>query len=335
MKLFNMDVHISVIADFKHLFPEFEITDWCMSGHSWVFGTHTKSPKYINPSTWKSLDETMIENFQREYDAFLRTFDGFICGHPNGFIPIFEKYGKPIIMINSCRYDLPFCWSKNYRMLQAYKDCLRRLQTKGLLIPVSNNKADQEYTRLGCGIQTTHIPSLCAYTGIKYTPTRQTFLGWGSLPKHPLITPKSALGDPYKWSDISQFKGVIMIPYEISTMSMFECFSGGMPLFFPSKQMIGDIQSVSAYWGRHLPNELASFSDKTKWLDLADFYQVFLSPNVYIYDSFDHLLQLLRSFTWKDDRDVLERYKHNIRASWCKLLKPICSLSVDSADLIE
>lgn len=336
MKLFNMDVHISVIADFKHLFPEFEITEWCMSGHAWVFGKKAISPKYINSSTWRDLDETMIANFQREYDSFLRTFDGFICGHPNGFIPIFEKYGKPIIMINSCRYDLPFCWSNNNRMLQAYKDCLRRLQTKGLLFPVSNNKADQEYTRLGCGIQTMHIPSLCAYTGITYKPTRTTFLGWGSFPPNPLITPKSALGRPYKWSDISHFKGVIVIPYEISTMSMFEFFSGGMPLFFPSKHMIKDIQSVSAYWGRHLPNELASFSDKTKWLDLADFYQVFLSPNVYIYDSFEHLIQLLRTFVWKDDRDVLERYKRNIRASWCQLLKPMCtSLSADSVGLIE
>ena len=148
------------------------------------------------------------------------------------------KYGKPIIMINSCRYDLPFCWSKNYEMLQSYKECLKRLDQNGLLIAVSNNKADQEYTRIGCGIQTTHIPSLCAYTGIRYSPTRNTFLGWGNLPEHPLITPKSKLGSPYKWSDISTFKGIVVIPYEISTMSMFEFFSGGMPMFFPSKQMI-------------------------------------------------------------------------------------------------
>ena len=36
MKLFNMDLHISVIADFKNLFPEIEIVDWCMSGHAFV-----------------------------------------------------------------------------------------------------------------------------------------------------------------------------------------------------------------------------------------------------------------------------------------------------------
>ena len=327
MKLFNMDVHISVIADFKNLFPELEITDWCLSGHAWVFGKRAKSPKHINPSTWIQLDDKMIAQFQKEYDSFLRTFDGFICGHPNGFIPIFEQYEKPIIMINTCRYDLPFCWSKHYTMLQAYKDCLHRLHKKGLLLPVSNNKADQEYTRLGCGIQTTHIPSLCAYTGIRYTPTRQTFLGWGKFPPNPLITPKSELGRPYKWSDISYFKGIVVIPYEISTMSMFEFFSAGMPLFFPSKHMIHDIQSISAYWGAHLPKEFASLSDKMKWLDLADFYHVFLSPNVYIYESFEHLIQLLQTFVWKDDREVLSQYRNNIRTSWLQVLKPVLNAS--------
>ena len=320
-----MDLHISVIADFKNLFPEFDITDWCMSGHSWVFNKGQAMPKHINPLTWVNIDETMIEQFQNEYDEFLKTFDGFICGHPNGFIPIFEKYGKPIIMINSCRYDLPFCWSKNIKMLDSYNDCLRRLNEKGLLIAVSNNMADKEYTRLGCGIETTHIPSLCAYTGIKYRPIKDTFLGWGNFSSHSLITPKSELGSPYSWSDISQFKGIIVIPYEISTMSMFEFFSGGMPLFFPSKEMMMktfNVQFISAYWNPSIPTKFAPFLDKEKSLDLADFYQVFKSPNVYIFESYEHLIQLLEEFEWKDDVEILETYKTNIRNKWDNLLKP-------------
>jgi hypothetical protein len=110
-------------------------------------------------------------------------------------------------------------------------------------------------------------------------------------------------------------------------MSMFEFFSAGMPLFFPSKHMIKDIQSVSAYWGPHLPKEVTSFSDTTKWLDLADFYHVFLSPNVYIYDSFEHLIQLLQTFVWKDDREALSQYRNNIRNSWLQVLKPVLNAS--------
>jgi FkbM family methyltransferase len=323
-KLFNMDLHISVIADFKNLFPEFDIIDWCMSGHSWVFNRKQESPKYINPSTWIGLNEDMIKAFQKEYDSILKTFDGFICGHPNGFIPIFEKYGKPIIMINSCRYDLPYCWSKNYKMLESYKECLTRLKNKRLLISVSNNKADQLYIKMGCGIDTVHIPSLCAYTGMKYNAKRATFLSYNiDLPKHPLITNKSELEVPYKWSDIAEFKGIIHTPYEISTMSMFEHFTAGIPLFFPSKELMLEkinIQSVNAYWKSDLPKELEFFSNKSAWIDLADFYEVFKSPNVYIYNSFQHLIKLLEEFEWKDDSDILDEYKSNIKSEWISLL---------------
>lgn len=299
-----------------------------MSGHTWVFNKKQEVPKYINSNTWKNINDEMIQMFQKEYDDFLSTFDGFICGYPNGFIQIFEKYNKPIIMINVCRYDLPYCWSKNYKMLQSYKDCLGRLNKKGLLITVSNNKADQLYTKIACGIDTVHIPSLCAYTGIKYNPTRNTFLCYDyvnnrTFPKHPLITNKGELGSRYKWSDISQFRGIIHIPYEISTMSMFEHYSAGMPLFFPSKQFMLEkvnIQSVSAYWGSKLPSDLSIFSNKSTWLDLADFYEVFKSPNVYFYDSFSHLIELLETFQWKNDADVLEKYRNNIHTKWIELL---------------
>jgi hypothetical protein len=319
-----MDLHISVIADFKQQFPEFDITDWCLSGHSWVMNKQRVVPKHINQKNWIQINEEMIRLFQAEYDEFLKQFDGFICGHPNGFVPIFEKYGKPIILINSCRYDLPFCWSKNYDMLQKYKDCLVRLNNKRLLISVSNNKADQYYTKLGCGIMTTHIPSLCAYTGMKYNPIRSTFLVYhGNFPRHPLLTDKAEIGTRFSWSQLTEFKGIVHIPYEVSAMSMFEQFTAGIPLFFPSKVFMrekADIQSVSAYWKADLPVNISALSKKDAWLDLADFYEVFKSPNVYLYDSFEHLIHLLENFKWQDDTEILAAYRKKIREEWVTLL---------------
>jgi hypothetical protein len=107
---------------------------------------------------------------------------------------------------------------------------------------------------------------------------------------------------------------------------MFEFFSAGMPLFFPSKKMIIElfhIQFIRDYWDSYLPDELSFFSDISNWLDLADFYQVFISPNVYIFDSFDHLIHLLETFEWKDDREILEQHEKNIRSEWSKLLTKI------------
>lgn len=332
-RLFNMDLHISVIADFINLFPEFEITDWCMSGHSWVMGKQRVVPHYINPSTWIDIDIKMIEQFHSIYDELLKTFDGFICGHPNTFAMIFEKYNKPIILINSCRVDLPFCWSHKMDMVEQYIECLKRLNEKNLLIPVSNNKADALYSKVGYNLETVHIPSLCAYTQMKYNPknvTNNTFLLYHSTKEiedllfthhnKELITKKSDLPQPFKWEDIPKYRGVVHFPYEISTMSMFEHYTAGIPLFFPSIKYMEDnvmIQSVSAYWKEDLPDSLSMFKDKKVWLELADMYCVFnRSPNVYFFDSNEHLYELLQNFEWRDDKNVMRKHKRNIRRKW-------------------
>jgi hypothetical protein len=322
-RFFNMDLHISVIEDFKNLFPKFDITHWCLSGHAWVTNQKTIVPEHINQKTWMNIDERLIKNFQDRYDSLLTTFDGFICAHPNTFAMIFEKYNKPIIMINSCRYDLPICLSKNMDMLQKYNDCLTRLHAKNLLIAVSNNKADQLYTKIGCNIDTTHIPSLCAYTNMRYAPTKDTFLCYNGDFEHRLVTKKSTLGGRYKWEDLCKFKGIIHFPYEVSTMSMFEQFTARIPLFFPSKKYMLEnisIQSVGSYWAEKLPERLQRFSDKSIWIENADFYQVFQSPNVYLFDSIPHLITILETFQWKDDSSVIEAYKNNIKNKWKSLL---------------
>jgi len=106
-------------------------------------------------------------------------------------------------------------------------------------------------------------------------------------------------------------------------MSMFEQFTAGIPLFFPSKQFMNDnvnIQSVSAYWENDLPKNLEQFSDKSVWIENADFYNLFKSPNVYIFDSISHLITLLETFEWVDDSLVLEKHKTQIKDKWSLLL---------------
>ena len=326
-----MDLHISVIADIKNILEKHvEIVDWCMSGHSWVLKKEKVCPKYLNPNTWTQIDKQMIENFQKEYDSFLCTFDGFIVAYPGSFIMLFEKYNKPIIMVNAVRYDLPFCWSRNSEMMSEYNSCLHRLQQKNLLFPISNNLADQSYMFEGSGIKTQHIPSLCMYTGMRYSNTMNNgrFLCYtGSTGiSHPLIIPKNNLKSPFEWSDIAFFKGIIHFPYEISTMSMFEHFSARMPLFFPSKQYTYanvDIQSSSAYWKQNdCPYE--QFRKKETWLDLSDMYNVFnKSPNVYFFDSIPHLFHLIENFEWKDDSEFFETYVNDILHKWHDVINDV------------
>lgn len=320
-----MDLHIAVIADLKNILePYMEIVDWCMSGHHWAIQRSEVIPNHINRYTWSKMNPEMIQKFQQEYDEFLQTFDGFIVCYPGSFSLIYEKYNKPIIMVNACRYDMPFCWSKDMGMLNQYNDCLARLNEKRLLTAVSNNLADLAYMFAGSGIISRHIPSLCLYTKMSYNPVKNNgkFLIYtGPEISNPLCIHKKSFGNDCKWSDWSNCKGIIHFPYEISTMSMFEHFSAKMPLFFPSKKYMFDhidIQSVSAYWKE---SPYFDFRFKEKWLDLSDIYNLFYkSPNVYFFDSLDELIKKLENFEWKDDFEFFEQYFKGVKNTWNELI---------------
>lgn len=323
-----MDVHISVIEDFKTIVPNWvHVTDWCMSGHHWVLGKVKSTPKHINAETWKNITPDMIVAFQEEYDTFLRSFDAFVVGYASCFAMVYEKYNKPIIHLNAVRYDVPFCWSKDYIMLAAYKECLKRLTNAGMLIVVSNNKADQLYMEKGSGMVSEYIPALCLYTGIKYAPTKPTFLCYhANPPPHPLITPKLPIGS-FNWSELGEYRGIIHFPYEVSTMSMFEHFAGGLPLFFPSKAFwkanSASLTSNICYWADNLPDDLEYFRTHDAWIELADAYLTFQSPNTYYYDSWEHLFHLLERFKYTEDRTFRQAYIDDVRTKWHAILKKI------------
>lgn len=331
MRFFSMDLHISVIADFKNLFPDIEVIDWCLSGHSWVMNRAQDKPEIINADTWKKLNWPMIHSFQHQYDDFLSQFDGFIVGHVAAFALIYEKYQKPIIMINTVRVDLPFCWSNDLHMREELVSCLKRLNEKKLLIPISNNLADQLYTLKATGIKTEHIPSLCLYTGMNYQADKKEFLCYnGKAPKHRLIAKRP---QHFKWKDIAQYRGMIYFPYEVSTMSMFEHFSAGLPMFFPSKTLFKKtinsfwernykLQSISAYW-KKLPDNLKAMKDLTRWLDLADFYEVFKSPNLIYFDSENDLFRKIENFDYVDDRETRQEYINNTKKKWAMNINKI------------
>lgn len=145
--------------------------DECMSGHSWVMGRSPSQIGFVNQQTWHNLTPELIISFQKHYDALLSLFDGFICAHPNSFILLFEKYNKPIIIVNSCRYDIPFSMTGYKEMLPELDAAFNRLQEKGLFYMISNNYADNKYFLAANPlIQTSIIPSLCLYTNLIWDP---------------------------------------------------------------------------------------------------------------------------------------------------------------------
>jgi len=310
-QFFNIDLHISVIADIKDIFKRIDkninITDWSLSGHSWVFNKNQKKLEIINGRTWINMNTEVIDKFIEKYDDIFKTFDAFICCHPNSFVLFFEKYNKPIYIINSCRYDLPFCWTNNHDMINKLNNCFTRLQNKSLLTFISNNKADNAYFKLANPtIETKMLPSLCLYTKMTWNPlnTCDKFLLYsGNIDINHNVIHRSKLGK-YNWNVLMRFKGIIHFPYEASTMSIFEQISSEIPLFFPSKKFLKYlwenkiIHHQMNYWKHYKncssPECLKQTENLDFWINKADYYDL---KGYYYFDSFENLKQLLDNFT--------------------------------------
>jgi hypothetical protein len=349
-RFFNLDLHISVIADVKDILTRLYkdqviVEDWSISGHTWVFKRQPSIVQDVNAHTWKRLDTAMVERFVQTYQNHLSKYDGFIVTHTPVFCRLFESFGKPIVMVNSCRYDQPYCMPGCYQAseLDALNQCLRRLHARGQLIAISNNQADRDYLQLGAGVPSVHIPSLCLYTGIQHDPTRakSTRLTISCTHKDciPSSLPLHLKPMRYEWDDLMNRKGLVCIPYEVSTMSLFEHYSSGVPLFLPSKRFYKElIQSNKAvmssynttnYWRRgQQPPALNATTDLDWWLDRCDFYDPANMPLIYYFDSWDALRQMAETFeypfeTLEHSRQHLRDRQATIESMWRTLLDPV------------
>jgi hypothetical protein len=311
INLFNLDLHASVIEDviynFKKINKNIHITQWSMSGHTWVFNKPKHNPKHVNQQTWTNFNLKTVDDFCNEYNNELKKYDGFIVTHSPVFCLLYERYDKPIFLVNSCRYLIPYCWHRNDNMLGILNKKLKQMFDKKQLFIISNNLGDAEFLKLGTGIDSVYNPSLCLYTNIKYKPTTPKFLLLGNnnliTQNNNIVYKKDELKPRYKWDDLYKYKGLIIMPYEISTMSIFEYYSADIPLIFPSKKFIRQLYKNH---NLHLSSRYFKYRDFPKslenplginyidwWTERADFYNDM--KYITYYDSIDQLYKLINT----------------------------------------
>lgn len=340
MKLFNIDLHASVIADVNHILKDLygddvEIEQWSISGHSWVFGKRPTNVKFVNANTWKNFNKEMIDNFVKEYGEYLEKFDGFIVTHTPVFALLFESFNKPIICVNSCRYEQPYSFNENNNLgrWNFLNLKLKQMSEKGQLIIISNNKGDQEYLRLGTGIKSMYIPSLCLYTNAKYEPSTDINVVYSDFTlfnkPNKMISRQEFVGNNYCWSNLYSCKSMIHFPYEISTMSIFEQYSANIPLFFPSKDFLKKIitkhqhRFISRYIminnsiksNKVYPKSLDIAMDDNTWLDFwldnADYYDENNMKHIIYFDSLSKLDSLTKNTNMKEVSEKMAEHNKN------------------------
>lgn len=350
MKLFNLDCHISVIADIKKTFEELghSVDSWSISGHNWVFDREPMKVDIINPHTWQHIDENMCNEFYDRYKDELSIYDAFICTYPISFSMLFEKFKKPIILQIPIRYETPFYsdaskWDK-------FNEYLRRGIDNDMIIPISNSEYDKKYFEFFVNRECKLIPNICDYTETSWNPTIDKFLYYSRLPitLGESIIDKASLGK-YKWEDIASYRGIIMIPYTSSTMSIFEYYTSNIPLFCPSKKFICELYSK---YGNYVlseltwngtfglrsgsviecdrskdPNDYMNIDIMSEWIEYSDFYNNEWMPYITYFDSFEELSSILDSSDVSRISNNMKEFnisrKKKIYDMWDNVLKNI------------
>jgi hypothetical protein len=360
MKLFNLDLHISVIADIKDILEPLghTVVSWCISNHTFVFGRRPDPVEIVRQDTWEGLDSTMCDAFYQRYKAELGGFDAYIVTHTPSFALLYEKFDKPIIVVASTRYEAPF--SRNPKMWASFNTWLQKSIDEGRVIPIANNRYDAAYAEYFTGRVWKVIPSLCAYTGMVYQPVRPHFLyasQFSALPlslRIPFLTPlrpkDRVLPRGYKWQDLANYKGVVHIPYNASQMSIFEQYTANVPLFFPGQRLLLELHAgyhsrgvlSQLSWNEVLglppgsslpgcdardPNRYNDTAALSPWIALADYYDPEFMPHLVYFDSFADLRRVLRETDLEAIsarmRQFNARRKELIVARWAEALSTL------------
>lgn len=299
MKLFNIDLHISVIEDIKTILQDLghQVDSVNMSGHNWVFGRQRQSIPELED--WRNINQKTCDEFYKRWKWLGDTYDGFITCYPPLFSLLFENFGKPIYAVVATRYEHPF--SAKPESLQWLNDGLIRMIDNGQLIPIANNKFDQWYCQEFLLREFKYIPSLCSYTGANYNPKNSPIVssrGYIEGLKH-----VSDLG-AHKWDNLYSHQCIIQIPYNTSLMSIFEQYTANVPILVPTmdfglrKSGLTGFMSEVIFTPSCIDFDLTQLKEKASLL--SDFYDPEVMPYINQFDSYTELLDLINELDFND-----------------------------------
>lgn len=341
MRFYNLSMHISVIADMKQILEDLghKVDDQTISGHHWVMGKkqaevgmdmRRELPRFIKGKIWEKF---------RQMHPELDQYDGYIVDYPPAFALLFMEFNKPVIMNIPIRYEYP--WSADVKQWECFNILLRDMWKIKKLFPVANNVYDKQYFEYFTGLPCAHIPSMCAYTGMRYSPKKKLPLVYSK--KQVMELKKSSVWieniRPYKWSDIESYPAIVHFPYNVSTMSIFEHYNAGIPMAFPSLKYLKElyqhspIEVMGEYsWMKTLrlgsgspilppinqskrpdPNNYESMRGIDMWWRHADYYDSNWMPYIFQFNNIQELKQWISSKEYLLDvqkqKEFVEKYR--------------------------
>lgn len=314
LSLFNFDLHISMTADLAMGFQgKANYISWNASYANKIMRPDFPNPdpvSVVNQWTWMKLDASRVRRFQRRYRSLLPRFDGFVVSYPIAFSLLFESSGAPILAVIGTRYDWPM--SRDSSLWEAFDTSIREMHKSGQLHIAANNQADADYFKCMVGIEIAVVPSYCDYVfedssaesllnPIKFPPI---FLGGDRLSRSLTIDLESIGVQPsrtifpngYRWGDLAQTEYVFLVPYNVSTMTLFELATLGTRVVIPDDDWLvemfldnvngslSELMFEGAQWRVPGYGKIPSPDSREEfarwWLERSDFGNEELMPNV-------------------------------------------------------
>lgn len=374
LKLFGMDHHHAVLWDVKKILRPLGVQVdfvWLSDGRDPVNeampcqipGFLSSMDIYRKPVDTPLSEETKNFILEDKYDAVVTAHSLVTCHR-------LKDLGLPMVHVNSTRFGND--WIQDPQKHAALVSSIDSLLKTNKLRIVHNNQGDRQYLHQYIPHiqprQEVVIPSLCesllrlrekapAEPKILIWDTRQVLLQQDKSPfmKQFYMKAKQVLGDKIESQAIllaqnkkflpegylDNYTAVVHIPYNISTMSMFEQVRANIPIWVPSKRLLKELWS-----NEKEPNELswccfapgseakASTMDHVRdpaviqrWLDCADFYTKDVLPLVLEFDSVEEFVEKAFTVEYQAliDRaeETQQKRREEIAFAWEQVLEKI------------
>lgn len=376
LRLFGMDHHHAVLWDMKQILRPLGIRldfTWLCDGRPPINEAipSEEPPFYNSLSIYKApIDQPLDADFKARILA--RNYDGVITSHSLITSYRLRELGLPLYHVNSTRFGNEWIQdpSKHAELVKS----LERLLQTGKLHVFHNNRGDQVYFRQFFHHvepnQELYIPSWCEslHRLRLKSPAAQKFLIWDTrqvllqkdgspfmkelygklkqslqekLDSQAILLAQKQEYLPEGYLD--DYTAVIHIPYNISTMSIFQQTRANIPIWVPSQALLEKLwvdpkEPNELSWCIFAPGSEANASplDKVRdptvvktWASNCDFYHPETMGCVCVFDSIDDLLEKITTTNYDALIQANEAnqsvQRQEIVAAWEQAFQPLRS----------
>eukprot|EP01031_Cornospumella_fuschlensis_P047035 gene47035-57597_t len=258
--IWSSDFHISPVADIKHLLKDLNVRviDKSLSSHCYLQNTCAADLKVLTQNNGISLAPCPNDLRRQFYEAYRQdpefmAADAILCTHAISMCEIFMPFKKPLILIASTRYEIG---RHDMVSWQRWNSNLELIASKAHNTIAANNAYDLEYMKYFTPLRNISLlPSHCGYVNAKYTPdASKGFLLAPSRGVNPhveralkravaahnaAVSAQPQLGNRnpivirgirevyplhHEYVDLAKHLGVVVLPYQVSFMSLFEFY---------------------------------------------------------------------------------------------------------------